>query len=327
MHSTLCFRPTPHHLNIKLPFPPSHPHRRQPPHHPLRLTITMSSQPPPPKEEKLLVILGPTGAGKSRLSVDIAARFPSSEIINSDKIQVYSGLDITTNKIPVPDRRGVPHHLLGCFHNDRVDFTPSMFRTDASSVVSAVHSRGGIPILVGGSNSFVHGLVEEFEGAGGLRYDCCFLWVDVSGEVLEEYLDRRVEEMLEQGMVEELRGYYEEGRREYGRGLRRAIGVKEFDRYLETGRWRDYEEALREVKENTRRLARRQVGKIRRMRDEGGWELRRVDATGSFRELLMRTSGWRGEWERDVLFPSLDIVNRFLHHRHPLHPHPHLHPR
>ncbi|KAI4386475.1 hypothetical protein MLD38_004406 [Melastoma candidum] len=327
-----------------LPPPPSHPHRK--PHHP-RPTITMSSSPslsplrphPPHRKEKLLVILGATGAGKSRLSVDLATRFPSSEIINSDKIQVYSGLDITTNKIPVPDRRGVPHHLLGCFRQDRIDFTPSMFRNVASSVVSAVHSRRGIPILVGGSNSFVHALVssgewleEDVFGAGGtmgpcpsreLRYDCCFLWVDVSGEVLEEYLDRRVEEMLEQGMVEELWGYYEEGRREYGRGLRRAIGVEEFDRYFETGRRREYEGAVREVKENTKRLAKRQVGKIARMRDGGGWELWRLDATGSFRELLMRTSGWRGIWERDVLSPSLDIVTRFLHHHHHHHPHPH----
>lgn len=284
------------------------------------------------RKEKLIVILGATGAGKSRLSVDLATRFPSSEIINSDKIQVYSGLDITTNKIPIPDRRGVPHHLLGCFRHDRVDFTPSMFRSIASSLVSAVHSRRGVPILVGGSNSFVHALVSSgsrfdpmgnvFNGgaaegpclSGELRYDCCFLWVDVSLPVLEEYLDRRVDEMLEQGMVEELRGYYEGGRSDYSKGLRRAIGVEEFDRYFDTCREEGaYEGAVRAIKENTRRLAKRQVGKIVRMREDVGWDIRRLDATGSFRELFMMTSGWRGVWERDVLLPSVDIVTSFLH--------------
>ncbi|KAL0326992.1 UNVERIFIED_CONTAM: Adenylate isopentenyltransferase 1, chloroplastic [Sesamum angustifolium] len=61
------------------------------------------------RHKKIVVIIGPTGCGKSKLSVDLASRFfPSSEIINSDKIQVYRGLDITTNKIPLPDRKRPP---------------------------------------------------------------------------------------------------------------------------------------------------------------------------------------------------------------------------
>ena len=54
------------------------------------------------QKEKLLVIMGATGTGKSRLSIDLAAHFPL-EVINSDKMQVYNGLDITTNKISVSD--------------------------------------------------------------------------------------------------------------------------------------------------------------------------------------------------------------------------------
>ena len=53
------------------------------------------------EKEKVVVVMGATGAGKSRLSIDLATCFPS-EIINADKIQVFEGLDIVTNKISNP---------------------------------------------------------------------------------------------------------------------------------------------------------------------------------------------------------------------------------
>jgi adenylate isopentenyltransferase (cytokinin synthase) len=56
--------------------------------------------------------MGTTATGKSKLSIDLATHF-QGEIINSDKIQVYKGLDMLTNKISETERRGVPHHLLG----------------------------------------------------------------------------------------------------------------------------------------------------------------------------------------------------------------------
>jgi hypothetical protein len=84
-------------------------------------------------KDKIVVIMGATGTGKSKLSIDLAALF-KAEIINSDKMQVYKGLDITTNKIPPHERRGVTHHLLG--ELDPVpDLPPSEFRRLAGSVI------------------------------------------------------------------------------------------------------------------------------------------------------------------------------------------------
>ncbi|GFP88334.1 adenylate isopentenyltransferase 1 chloroplastic [Phtheirospermum japonicum] len=80
--------------------------------------------------------MGPTGCGKSKLSVNLAFRFfPSSELINSNKIQIYRDLDITRNKTPPSDRKNVPHHLLGDFHPTEFhpEFTAADFRSTASA--------------------------------------------------------------------------------------------------------------------------------------------------------------------------------------------------
>lgn len=295
-------------------------------------------------KDKLVVILGATGAGKSKLSVDLGTRFPS-EIINSDKIQVYEGLEITTNQITIPERRGVPHHLLGYIPPEDGELTAGDFRIAASNTISDIISRKKLPIIAGGSNSFVHALLaERFDSkidpfASGsssicrdLRYDCCFLWVDVSETVLYEYLVKRVDEMMGSGMFEELSGFYDPVKSSTTRfGIRKAIGVPEFDDYFkmfppekkgrnfEAERKAAYDKAVEDIKENTWRLAKRQIGKIEKLRD-AGWEIKRVDATASFRAVMMMSSSsspekrreWREIWEKQVLEPSVKIVNRLL---------------
>ncbi|WCJ24510.1 Adenylate isopentenyltransferase [Euphorbia peplus] len=302
-------------------------------------------------KDKLLVIMGPTGCGKTKLSIDLASRFPS-EIINSDKIQVYNGLDVTTNKIPIPDRRGIPHHLLGVFDPKDGELTPSEFRLTAGLAVSDIVSRQKMPLLVGGSNSFIHALLVDRFNPGldvfdprsdristQLRYKCCFLWVHVSFPLLCDYLCKRVDEMLELGMFDELSEFYRVGDPGYEDGLRKAIGVPEFDRYFkkyppgiagddddDDVRRQAYEEAVREIKYNTCQLAKRQVGKIIRLKN-AGWDLVKVDATEAFREVMRvstennnhrkkrrkkKRKRWLEIWETQVLEPSMKIVNQFL---------------
>ncbi|KAG6757758.1 hypothetical protein POTOM_038083 [Populus tomentosa] len=308
------------------------------------------------KKDKILVIMGATGCGKTKVSIDLATRF-HSEIINSDKMQVYKGLDIITNKIPIQDRLGVPHHLLGEFDPDDGELTLSEFRLAGGLAISGIVSRQRLPIVVGGSNSLVHALVVDrfnpelnvFDGSNPvstqLRYNCCFLWVDVSLPVLCDYLCMRVDEMLDSGMFDELSEYYGSVDSASQTVLRKAIGVPEFDRYFKKyppgsgcgrgigGEWDQvrrgiYEECVREIKENTCQLAKRQIGKILRLKG-AGWDLQRVDATESFREVMVvRTSDeddhkkntkkrkknkrWVEVWGRDVMEPSMKIVKRFL---------------
>jgi len=60
----------------------------------------------------LVAVIGTTGAGKSRVGIDIAVAF-DGEVVNADAVQVYEGLDIITNKVTKEEMRGVPHHLMG----------------------------------------------------------------------------------------------------------------------------------------------------------------------------------------------------------------------
>ncbi|KAK8948644.1 hypothetical protein KSP39_PZI005654 [Platanthera zijinensis] len=276
----------------------------------------------------VVVIMGATGTGKSKLSIDVGTRIPA-EVVNADKIQVYRGLDITTNKISIDDRRGVPHHLLGELDPAGGELSPAGFRSLARMAVERISSRGLIPVVAGGSNSYIHAMMVDryderenpFAGAPAarhrFRHPSCFLWVDVEAAVLAEHLDRRVDDMLGMGMVEELEMYFSgDGSAAVDRhpGLGKAIGVPEFREYFRRRTPAAYEDAVTAIKENTRRLAEEQVRKIERLA-ELGWPILRVDATTAVMARLAG-AGRPAEaeaWERDVLGPSLRAVERFLH--------------
>ncbi|CAI0458310.1 unnamed protein product [Linum tenue] len=279
--------------------------------------------------------MGATGCGKSKLSVDLSiACGYEAEIINSDKMQLYRGLDISTNKISIPERRGVRHHLLGDLDPADGELTPADFRDLAGAAVADIASRGKLPVVVGGSNSFIYSLLVDrfhpgsdvFYGSGPedrvspqLRYDCCFLWIDVAFPVLCDYLCRRVDEMVETGMMEEMADFYSSESWPGRTGLLKSIGVPELEWYYKMGKFEKgddeggwdtvrrsvYEDAVRKIKENTCRLAERQVGKIMRLKS-GGWDLHRVDSTDVFRER------WVEVWEKEVMDPSVKIVKQFL---------------
>lgn len=75
------------------------------------MTETMNSTSNPSyggqeKKPKVVVIMGPTGSGKSKLAIDLASHFPI-EVINADSMQVYGGLDVLTNKVPLSDQKGI----------------------------------------------------------------------------------------------------------------------------------------------------------------------------------------------------------------------------
>ena len=64
-----------------------------------------------PNPRQIIAIVGPTASGKSELGIEVALRL-NGEIINCDSVQVYQGIQIATAKIPLEERRGVPHHLI-----------------------------------------------------------------------------------------------------------------------------------------------------------------------------------------------------------------------
>ncbi|XAR69101.1 adenylate dimethylallyltransferase (ADP/ATP-dependent) [Bertholletia excelsa] len=268
----------------------------------------------PASKEKVAVVMGATGTGKSRLAVDLAAHF-FGEVINSDKIQAYRGLAVATNKVTEEERRGIPHHLLD-FVDPHEDFTAGDFRHAATLAVRSIISRRHLPIVAGGSNSYIEDLID-----GGNRdfrnyYDCCFIWVDVSPLVLRSFISDRVDRMVENGLVNEI-GQIFDLNSDYSRGIKRAIGVSELDFYfrsenflVEEARNKVLKEAIDEIKSNTCKLAEKQMAKIQRLREVKGWKLHRLDATEAF----WRRNGGQADaaWEELVAAPGKMIVSRFL---------------
>ncbi|GGE45769.1 tRNA dimethylallyltransferase [Pullulanibacillus camelliae] len=107
----------------------------------------------------LIVIVGPTAVGKTKLSIELAKAF-NGEIINGDAFQVYRGMDIGTAKITPEEMEGIPHHLL-----DIVDpgdtYTVSDFQRDARRQIQAIHQRGKLPILVGGTGLYINAVLYK----------------------------------------------------------------------------------------------------------------------------------------------------------------------
>ncbi|XP_021716425.1 tRNA dimethylallyltransferase 2-like [Chenopodium quinoa] len=109
---------------------------------------------------KIVVIMGPTGSGKSKLAIDLATHFPI-EIINADSMQVYHSLDVLTNKVTLSEQKEVPHHLLGTI-SPNVEFTAKDFRDAAIPIIKDILSRNHLPVIVGGTNFYIQALVSSF---------------------------------------------------------------------------------------------------------------------------------------------------------------------
>lgn len=98
---------------------------------------------------KIIAIVGPTSAGKTSLSVEVAKRF-NGEVISADSRQVYRGLDIGSGKVTPTEMEGVPHHLLDVA-DPKDTFTAADFVREAKIVIADIVSRGKLPIIAGGT--------------------------------------------------------------------------------------------------------------------------------------------------------------------------------
>jgi len=270
------------------------------------------------KKNKVMFILGATGTGKTKLSINLGTHYPA-EIINSDKIQVYKGLDIVTNKVPESERCSIPHHLLGIIDDPEYDFTVNDFCKNVLESIDLIIGNGRLPIIVGGSNSYIKKLVEDPTIAFLSKYDCFFIWIDVSLPTLFQYVGERVDEMVAAGMVDEIREYYVPGA-DNSKGIRRAIGVPELDSFFQIEKKNDIDdaqkekvlnEAIRKTKQNTCILVQNQLLKIENMSQMLGSMVYKIDSTEVF-EALLKGEDYKHLHQDIVLKPSIEIVKRFL---------------
>lgn len=273
----------------------------------------------PEEKLKLVVLLGPTGSGKSDLAVRLAEEI-GAEILNADSMQLYRGLDIGTAK-PGPDELArVAHHLVGVVAPE-VNFTASDFRREATAIIEEITARRKKVIVVGGTGLYIRALLEGlvdspkadpalrcqlealpgeellrrlFEvdpesasrlhpndrvrlvralevfsqtgcpvsalrnehGFSGAYYRTLKIGIKVDRQELYRRLDRRVDAMLEAGLAAEVRSLLAAG---YGAELKsmRSIGYKEMCAFL-AGEL-SHDEAVRLIKRDTRRYAKRQL--------------------------------------------------------------------
>ena len=162
----------------------------------------------------LICVLGPTASGKTRYAVQLAKALGGAEILSADSRQVYVGMDIGTGK-DLCEYGDVPYHLIDIVPAG-AKFNIYQYQATFAQAWADVRSRGAIPILCGGSGLYIEAVTRayKFEKENGLPASALpqkvyYIGTLVSREERVARIDRRLEERLHEGLVEEVRGLLE----------------------------------------------------------------------------------------------------------------------
>ena len=169
-----------------------------------------------------IVILGPTGSGKTGVSIKIAKAI-DGEIISADSRAIYKGMDIGTAKPSLLEQQGITHYGLDLVcPGDR--FTVADWKKYAEEKIADIKARGKVPIVVGGTGLYIDALVYDykFKGPTGqkigdieqktcsdrteIKGDFCLIGIKWSTEQLRERLKKRIDQMFaNEELYEELK--------------------------------------------------------------------------------------------------------------------------
>jgi tRNA dimethylallyltransferase len=106
----------------------------------------------------LVVVLGPTGSGKTDLALTVAQLF-DGELVGCDSLQIYRHFDLGTAKTPVSERRGVPHHLIDLINPDQI-FTAGDYASAGRSALADISARHKLPVVAGGTGFYLRALID-----------------------------------------------------------------------------------------------------------------------------------------------------------------------
>ena len=126
--------------------------------------IPLPNEPGTPPAAALIAVVGATAVGKSDLAIELALRL-GGEVVNVDSMQLYRGMDIGTAKLPLDERRGVPHHLLDIWDVTQAASVAEYQRL-ADQVIQDIRARGKVPVLVGGSGLYVRAALGDLDFPG-----------------------------------------------------------------------------------------------------------------------------------------------------------------
>ena len=113
------------------------------------------------KLQKLIVILGPTGSGKTELAIKLAKKF-NGEIISADSRQIYKGMDIGTGKATKKQTQKIPHYLVDIIKPSQ-KFSAALYKKLAIKAIKDIQKKGKIPFLVGGTGLYIKAVVNNIE--------------------------------------------------------------------------------------------------------------------------------------------------------------------
>ena len=119
--------------------------------------MTTNNQKKPP----MIVLTGPTAAGKTDLSLELADRVKGS-VISADSMQVYRYMDIGSAKIMPNEMRGIPHYLIDCLLPSE-EFNIVVFQRMAREALQEIYAQGRIPIVTGGTGFYIQGLLYDID--------------------------------------------------------------------------------------------------------------------------------------------------------------------
>ncbi len=259
--------------------------------------------------KKIIVIIGPTGVGKTKTSIELA-KFFDGEIINADSMQIYKELNIGTAKIKEEEKENIPHHLFDVKETNE-DYSIFNYQNDCRNKINEIYSRNKQVIIVGGTGLYIKSALydytfeeeiesEDFEelstqelyeklisldkniiidnknrrrliralnyylihnksineniNGNNLLYDVIFIGLTTTREKLYEIINKRVDLMIENGLVDEVKKLYDN--KVYSKPIMNGIGYKELYKYFKEEF--TLEEAINLIKTNSRRYAKRQ---------------------------------------------------------------------